>query len=121
MPRIPRALGAFGETVAAGFLKKKGFKILARNWRCDRGEVDLVARQGKTLVFVEVKTRRIPSPHPPESAVDVPKQLRLRRTGLAYLHRHRFRHWEGIRFDVVGVRVSPQGEVIAVRHFEDAF
>lgn len=121
MPRSPRALGAFGEAVSARVLKKKGFKILARNWQCDAGEVDLVARQGRTLVFVEVKTRRTTSPHPPESAVDAPKQLRLRRAGLAYLQCQSFKHWEGIRFDVVAVWVNPLDEVVAVRHFEDAF
>jgi len=116
-----RALGAFGEAAAAGFLKKKGFKILARNWRCDRGEVDLVARHGRTLVFVEVKTRRTSSPHPPESAVDGPKQVRLRRAGADYLQSHPFNHWEETRFDVVAVWVNPRDEVVAVRHFEDAF
>ena len=121
MSRSTRALGAFGEAAAADFLKRKGFRILARNWRCARGEVDLVARHRRTLVFVEVKTRQTSSPHSPESAVDRPKQIRLRRAGADYLQHHTFKHWDGIRFDVVAVRVNPRDEVVAVRHFEDAF
>jgi len=121
MPISTDRLGRFGEQVAERYLRGMGMKILARNWRIRRGELDLVARRRRTLVFVEVKTRRWPTRHAPEFAVDWRKQRRLRRAGRAWLRRHPFRHWTGIRFDVVAVTVNRSDEVVEVKHFENAF
>jgi len=121
MPVSTDRLGRFGERVAERYLQKKGMKILARNWRVRAGELDLVLRRGRTLVFVEVKTRRWPTRFAPEVAVDGKKQRRLRRAGRAWLRRHPFRFWSEIRFDVVAVTVDHSDEVVEVKHFEDAF
>jgi len=121
MALSPDALGRFGETLAMKALRKKGFKILARNWCSPVGELDLVARHRKTLVFVEVKTRRCSSPYPPEAAVDGRKQIRLRRAAQAYLARHPFQRWKEVRFDVVAVSVNQEDAPVDVQHFPDAF
>ena len=73
-----RTIGGEGEERAARFLKRLGYQILHRNWRCRRGEIDIIARDGKTLVFAEVKTRRSTSRALRRRAVDRKKQEKLR-------------------------------------------
>lgn len=81
-----RKIGGEGEERAARFLKRLGYQILHRNWRCRRGEIDIIARDGKTLVFTEVKTRRSTSRGTPEEAVDRKKQEKLRLLARYYIH-----------------------------------
>jgi putative endonuclease len=114
-------LGRFGEAFAARWLRRRGFRILARNWRCRQGELDLVARRGRTLVFVEVKTRRFTGLWSPELAVDHRKIERLRRAAERYLAAQRWRGWCRVRFDVVAVSVGRGTAVTEVRHYPDAF
>ncbi|MBN2490225.1 MAG: YraN family protein [Planctomycetes bacterium] len=114
-------LGRFGEAFVAAWLGRRGFAILARNWRCHRGEIDLVARHGRTLVFVEVKTRRYTGPWSAQLAVDHRKVRRLRRAAEHYLATDRFRAWRAIRFDVVAISVGAGTTVTEVRHYPDAF
>ena len=96
------ALGIAGEKKAVKFLKKHKYKILEKNYRCALGEVDVIARQGETLVFVEVKTRSSCLFGRPCEAVDEQKQEKLRRLALYY---QRFKRLYNIplRFDVVEV------------------
>lgn len=115
-----RATGVSGEEEAARFLERCGYAILDKNVRTRAGEIDLVARQGKTLVFVEVKTRRDLTPEPPQVAVDTRKQHRLGRLALGYLKLKRLREVP-CRFDVVSVIVSDEGAVRAIRHIPNAF
>ncbi len=115
-----RALGQAGEAAAVRYLKRRGLVIVARNLRSRLGEIDLVARDGSTLVFVEVKTRRGPAAEPPEAAVDTRKRLRLGRLALGYLATHRLGE-PACRFDVVGVALDEAGAVTAVRHIPHAF
>ena len=115
-PRRTRA--RWGEGIAAAWLRLKGYRIEARNWRCPQGELDLVARDGDTLVFVEVKTRTSASAGAPEEAVDRRKQARLVRLAQAYLARLGGEP-PPCRFDVVAVvgsRLLPR-----VRHLRAAF
>jgi len=121
MVMTPGALGRFGEAAAARFLGRKGFLILARNWTCGRVEVDLVARHGQRLVFVEVKTRRGCGLQAPEMAVDAAKQERLRRAGRLFKASFPLLPHDSIRFDVVAVSVTRNDRIREVRHFEDAF
>ncbi len=120
MARPPtRPLGQLGEEIAARFLERRGFRILARNLRSRLGEIDLVARDGPTLVFVEVKARRHRRGDPPQAAVDARKQARLARLAIDYLARE----WLGelaCRFDVVAVSLEPGGAP-RVEHFPGAF
>jgi putative endonuclease len=121
MPFWNITFGRRGERVAARFLRSLGYRILARNHRNRFGEIDLIAADGETLVFVEVKTRRSHTAGAPFEAVDRIKQRQLTRAALAYLGRHRL-HDRSARFDVVGI-VWPndrRGEP-EVRHYVNAF
>lgn len=91
-----------GEDAAARYLERRGYRILARNWRKKLGELDLVATRGATLVFVEVKARRSAEFVDPALGVDHRKQRRLRRVASAYLAMERPR-FADCRFDVVSV------------------
>ncbi len=96
------ALGRFGESQAASYYRAKGYAVLAQNWRCPAGEIDLVCARGRTLVICEVKARaRTATGHPLE-AVTRGKQLRLRRVAAAYLV-GQTASWDEIRFDVAAV------------------
>jgi putative endonuclease len=115
-----RALGQAGEAAAVRFLRRRGLVILARNLRSRLGEIDLLARDGRTLVFVEVKARRGLTGDPPEAAVDARKRARLVRLALGYLAARRLGE-RSCRFDVVGVSLDETGRVTAVRHLRHAF
>lgn len=80
-----RAIGADGEAAAATWYEARGFEVVARNWRCRDGELDLVVRRDRQLVFVEVKTRTSARFGAPAEAVTPAKQRRLRRLAMRYL------------------------------------
>jgi putative endonuclease len=113
-------LGRAGEAAAARFLARRGLVILARNLRSRLGEIDLLARDGQTLVFVEVKARRGSSGDPPEAAVDARKRARLARLALGYLAARRLGE-RSCRFDVVAVSLDEAGAVTSTRHIRGAF
>lgn len=96
------ALGRYGEDLAAEHLQREGLTILARNWRCRSGELDVVARDGAALVIVEVKTRRSEAFGNPLEAVGPRKLRRLRQLALRYLDEQQV-HAPEIRFDVIGI------------------
>ncbi len=85
----PKTLGRRGEEAAARFLKRLGYKILARSRRLAPGELDLVALDGRTIVFVEVKTRASADVGHPAEAVDAIKQRKLTRLAVTFMKRHR--------------------------------
>jgi len=118
--RSTRPLARLGEAVAARFLEGRGWRVVARNVTSRLGEIDLVARDGATLVFVEVKSRGPLALEPPQAAVDGRKQARLARLALQYLARRRLRG-VACRFDVVAVTLDPEGGVPRVEHFPNAF
>ena len=111
-----RRLGAVGEDAVARWYSARGYEVVARNWRVREGEIDLVLRRGRTVVFCEVKTRRGDAFGSPFDAVTVAKQRRLRTLALRWLAEHRVRAAE-MRFDVAAVRVPRTGplaiEVVA--------
>lgn len=114
-----RILGTEGENAAVRFLKKRGYAILERGFRMIRGEIDIIARDGRTLVFVEVKTRHGRGFGEGEDAVTVAKQEQIRRIAQGYLSRKRC--WNvPCRFDVIAVSAEADGGW-AVRHIKDAF
>lgn len=82
---VQQAVGRAGEAYTADWLQKQGYQILARNWRCRYGEVDIIAQKGDTVAFVEVKTRRPGAMVPPLEAVDRAKQRRLIMTAQCWL------------------------------------
>jgi putative endonuclease len=120
--RVKDAVGRFGEQVAADTLTRAGLTVVERNWRCRDGEIDIVARDGDALVFVEVKTRSSTACGIPAAAVDARKVARLRRLAVRWLAEHRDseQFWSTIRFDVVSVvRRDTGGPDIA--HLRAAF
>ena len=112
------AMGDRGENLAARYLRNRGYKIISRNFRVDVGEIDIVARDGKTIVFVEVKTRSYDDPAP-EDQVDATKQHQLTKAGKVYLSRYGYPQ-PPARFDVVAI-VWPQGREPIIRHTPHAF
>jgi putative endonuclease len=112
------ALGDRGENVAARYLRNHGFKIIVRNFRCELGEIDIIARDGKTLVFVEVKTRAYDDPTP-EEQVNPAKQQAITRVAKLYLSRYGIPQ-PPARFDVVAI-VWPNNQPPIIRHTPDAF
>ena len=100
--RAKDAWGRFGEEVAARHLRSEGLIVLDRNWRCDVGEIDIVAREGNTLVVCEVKTRSGTGFGSPLEAVTATKAARLQRLAACWLRAHDVRPRD-IRIDVVGV------------------
>lgn len=111
-------LARLGETLALFWLRLKGYRLEARNWRCPLGEIDLVVRRGTLLVFVEVKTRSRRTAGAPELAVTQAKRATLVRLARAYLASRRG-DFRGFRFDVVAVewsRLLPR-----LRHYRGAF
>lgn len=112
------ALGDRGENMAARFLRNLGYKIIVRNFRCELGEIDIVARDGGTLVFVEVKTRTYDDPAP-EDQVHNAKQHQLTKAARIYLARYGIPQ-PPARFDVVAI-VWPEGRDPQIRHTPHAF
>ncbi|HEY1599196.1 MAG TPA: YraN family protein [Pirellulales bacterium] len=115
-----RTLGQRGEDAAARFLRRRGYKIVARGDRAVLGELDLVAVDGRTIVFVEVKTRESHDKGHPADAVDREKQRRLSRLAVAYLRRHDLLEQQA-RFDVVAVTWSRHARRPVIEHFQHAF
>ncbi len=110
--------GADGERAAERFLRRRGYTIVERNYRCPLGEVDLIALDGRTVVFVEVKTRRHAGAGSPYDAVDPRKQRQIVRVAEYYLTARRL-HDRDVRFDVVGV--WPEGGGLTCELLQDAF
>ena len=112
-----RALGTFGESFAAAHLMHQGYRIIARQWRCARGEIDIIARDGDELVFVEVRTRRSRRFGTPEDSVTRAKQDRLIELSLLFLQEYDTNDddppW---RIDVIAIDVDRTGQVSRLNH-----
>jgi len=107
MLKIRQELAQSGEEAAAGFLKASGYKIIARNYKNKFGEIDIIAREKETWVFVEVKTRRSENFGVPEEAVHGFKQRQISKAALMFLKENRLLE-EKARFDVVSVRYADE-------------
>jgi putative endonuclease len=118
-----KAFGRRGEELAAQHLERLGYTVLARNHRTRWGEIDLVLADagGRTIVFVEVKTRRLGGGDPFESLHEV-KRHQVRSMAAAWLNDVRDRPWAAdLRFDAVGVTLDARGELVRLDHLEGAF
>ena len=102
-------LGQQGELLAADFLREAGLEILGSNWRCQHGEIDIIARDSQTLVICEVKTRSGVRFGTPLEAITRQKAARLRRLAVAWVTAHGL-FFEEIRIDAIGVLRSASGE-----------
>ncbi len=113
-------LGARGERAARAYLEGRGYEIVATNFRCPRGEVDIIARDGVCLVFVEVRTRRSPGQYgAPEESLSKGKRDRLVATAETYIQSSPSlpEQW---RIDLVAVRLDSRGAIGQVEHIENA-
>jgi putative endonuclease len=112
-------LGRQGETIAVQALESHGYVVVDRNWRCPVGEVDIVAREGDTWVFVEVKLRQGHDYGSPEEAITQAKRDRLMQLAQNYLADHDLSDvsW---RIDVVAIGLAPSGKVLRLTLHQDA-
>lgn len=115
-----RHLGDFGESVVAAYLARRGYAILERKWRCSVGEVDLIARHGDQVVFLEVRTRRGAMRGSAEESITPTKQQRLIALAYAYLDTYCLSDTTPWRIDVVAVEVDRAGRVTHLNHIRNA-
>jgi putative endonuclease len=113
-----RRRGQAGEDAAADYLLSEGYELLARNYRCEAGEIDIIAKKDGCVVFAEVKARSSDRFGRPAEAVDFRKQERIRRTALYYLSEKGWMDSASLSFDVVEVYLARE---VAVRHIKNAF
>jgi putative endonuclease len=120
-----RELGRLAEEITCRHLRQLGWKVLGRNWRVRVGELDIIALDGGTVVFVEVKAGRIglsgPGPERPALAVGARKQTRLRRLAEAWLARNWSGGYPDLRFDVVGIAFGEGSTPESIEHIRSAF
>ena len=119
MSQARQALGALGERIAARWLERQGWRIVARRFRSGHRDLDLVARRGRAVAFVEVKARRSGMVDDPSAAVGWRKRRELVRSAQVWIDRHG-PPAATYRFDVVAVLLGPARRV-RIRHVEDAF
>jgi len=115
-----QTLGRVGEAAARTFLERSGVRILAANFTCAAGEIDLIGRERDTIVFIEVKTRRSAAFGPPQLAVHRRKQQQIVRTAQWFLTERRVSEI-ACRFDVLAVTFSKDEEVPRISWLRDAF
>jgi putative endonuclease len=113
-----KALGSKGEDLAVRFLKKRGYSIIERNYTTPIGEIDIIAKDGDTIVFIEVKTRADDSFGHPFEAVNKKKRQKLKNLALLYLKKQRKE--PQVRFDVLSVFYMSDGRK-EIEHIKDAF
>lgn len=116
---LNRLLGNRGERAAAKYLKQQGYRILARQSRSRIGEIDLIALDGRTVVFVEVKTRASLAAGHPAEAITAAKRRQLTRTALSWLKRRNMLHCSS-RFDVIAITWQ-EGKRPVIEHYKSAF
>lgn len=113
-----QVLGREGEQIAERYLRKKGYRVVERNYRCPVGELDLIFLDRRVIVFVEVKTRLDERFGGPVESVNPRKQRKMIKTALFFLSEHKLHHREA-RFDVVGISFA--GREPVVEHIQNAF
>ena len=122
MERKRKEIARLGEELAKNYLKKKKYKILAVNFRKNRGEIDIVAKKKKKIIFFEVKTivKRM-NGFFPEKKVNLKKKKSLLRTGKLYLLDHNLSLNTPYQFDIISVEISPDFKKAKLLHFKNVF
>jgi putative endonuclease len=116
-----KQLGAEAEQLAAAQLEESGCRILARNWRCRTGELDIVAESEGRIVFVEVRSRRLTGSYgTPQESVTFHKQRQVRETAQRFLAAHRMLDTP-VRFDVMAVLFTLDKQLVRIDHLRGAF
>lgn len=118
IPKTNLLKGKQGENAAASYLKKHGYKIVEKNYRCKFGEIDIIALDGDILSFIEVKTRSSREHIPPEFTVTPNKQKKIKKCAVCYLGKHGIENRD-CRFDIAAVTTGERGKTI--RLYKNAF
>lgn len=118
IPKANLIKGKQGENATASYLKKRGYKIVERNYRCKFGEIDIIALDGDILSFIEVKTRSSREHIPPEFTVTPNKQKKIKNSAVCYLGKHGIENRD-CRFDIAAVTTGKGGETITL--YKNAF
>ena len=111
-------IGALGEQIALEYLLERKYQILETNWVCGHKEIDIIAKDGDTIVFVEVKTRHSTCLVEPEATVDVYKQRHLIWAANSFVNRYQYDN--DVRFDIIAIVIDKNNEK-RIEHIEDAF
>lgn len=119
MPSKRKEVGARGEKLAVDYLRRRGYKILKRNFRCREGEIDIIAQQGDCLAFVEVRTKKGSGFGTPEESVTRSKQERLVSLANIYLQTCD-KSPPSWRIDVIAIELAPNNKVLRLEHIENA-
>ncbi len=115
-----RELGRYGEDIAVRYLEERGYRLIARNFYCRYGELDLIMQQGRQLVFVEVKARTSSRYGFPEDAVNFQKLRKLRQAIAVYLEQEQAPRHYGLRLDAIAVDLERQTyRVMDIRHYQN--
>lgn len=117
MATLRKQTGNLGETLAEQYLRRQGYTIIARNWRCPVGELDVVARQGAMLVFVEVRTRRGTRQGTPEESITPAKQAKLVELAHTFLAQHHDEDCEW-RIDVIAICLNRHNDITRLNHIK---
>ncbi len=120
MPESRKELGVKGEKLAAKFLRRRGYKIIQRNYRCKLGEIDIIAERDGTIVFVEVRTRQTEEFGPPQYSITAAKRNQISRVALCYI-REKNLVGQSCRFDAIAITFSPGSRRPEIEHIENAF
>lgn len=115
-----KELGSYGENLAISFIIEKGYEILAKNYKCRIGEIDIIARNSAVLVFIEVKTRRTDSFGFPSEAVNKKKRTKLLKLAMFYLALNKAKPEQDYRFDVIEVKLN-KDNTNTINHIINAF
>ena len=117
MPTRRQQTGRYGEALAERYLIEAGYEIIAKNWRCAAGELDLIARQGETLVFVEVRARRGAQLGSPEESITPAKQAKLIELAYTFLAENALEN-DTWRIDVIAIVLNRHNNVQRLNHIE---
>ncbi|MFZ5633877.1 MAG: YraN family protein [Bacillota bacterium] len=120
MTRERIALGRAGEDAAVHYLRKKGLRIVQRNFRCRLGELDIIARDGSSLVFIEVRTVAGSAFGTAQESVDRKKRIKLRQVAMYYIQSGNVGNLP-MRFDVIAVTIDRDSKVLKLDHIVNAF
>jgi putative endonuclease len=115
-----KELGAKGEKLAAKYLKRKGYKIIQRNYTCKLGEIDIIAERDRTIVFAEVRTKQTEKFGPPQYSITAAKRRQISRAALCYIRENKL-VGQSCRFDVIAITFSSESRRPRIEHIENAF
>lgn len=116
-----KQIGKYGENLAVGFLKKQGYEIIKTNFRCRFGEIDIIAKDGRTIVFVEVKTRKTLRFGMPSESVDFRKQFHMKRVAQYFISYYLSHEDYTYRFDVVEILIDKKSNATKINLIKNAF